>query len=60
PKNGDDVAYGSYEELAREFREGRLHPMDLKRAMARVINEVVDPVRRMLAGNEEYLRLLGA
>lgn len=30
--------YKSYEELAAEFAEGKLHPGDLKPAVARVIN----------------------
>jgi len=59
-KYGGDVVYGSYEELARDFREGKLHPMDLKRALAAVVNGVVDPVRRILASDPEYSRLLGA
>jgi tyrosyl-tRNA synthetase len=59
-KYGGDVVYGSYEELARDFREGRLHPLDLKRAIAAVVDEAVDPVRRILASDPEYLSLLGA
>ncbi|MGC9189553.1 MAG: tyrosine--tRNA ligase, partial [Conexivisphaera sp.] len=58
-KYGGDVVYGSYEELERDFREGKLHPMDLKRAVVGIVNEVMDPVRRILTADEEYLRILG-
>ena len=58
-KYGGDVVYGSYEELERDFREGKLHPMDLKRSVVGIVNEVIDPVRRILIADEDYLRILG-
>jgi tyrosyl-tRNA synthetase len=57
-KYGGDVAYGSYEELERDYVEGRLHPLDLKLSVAREINEVIDPVRRLLLADRKYLELL--
>lgn len=38
--------YNSYEELTKEYEEGLLHPDDLKTAVAKVINELIEPVRR--------------
>jgi tyrosyl-tRNA synthetase len=38
--------YNSYEELAKDFGEGLLHPGDLKPTVARIINELIDPVRK--------------
>lgn len=38
--------YTSYEALASDFSEGALHPGDLKPAVAKAINELIDPVRK--------------
>lgn len=38
--------FNSYEELVKDFEEGLLHPGDLKPAVARVINELIEPVRK--------------
>lgn len=38
--------YNSYEELTKEYEEGLLHPGDLKTAVAKVINELIEPVRK--------------
>jgi tyrosyl-tRNA synthetase len=39
--NGGDVTYNSYEELAKGFEEGLLHPNDLKPTVAKIINELI-------------------
>lgn len=33
--------YKSFEELAADFSEGKLHPGDIKPAVAKVINELI-------------------
>eukprot|EP01116_Phalansterium_solitarium_P009228 TRINITY_DN23297_c0_g1_i1.p1 TRINITY_DN23297_c0_g1~~TRINITY_DN23297_c0_g1_i1.p1 ORF type:complete len:419 (+),score=98.42 TRINITY_DN23297_c0_g1_i1:70-1257(+) len=43
--DGGDKTYTTYEEIAADFTEGRLHPGDLKPALARAINEMIRPVR---------------
>jgi tyrosyl-tRNA synthetase len=48
PKFGGDLCYETFEELARDFAEGGLHPMDLKKTAASYINSILDPVRAML------------
>ncbi len=45
-KFGGDVSYGSYAELEKDFAEGKLHPMDLKNAVAEKIVEILEPVRK--------------
>lgn len=45
-KFGGTVTYKSYEQLARDFTAGKLHPMDVKTATARYLNQLLDPVRR--------------
>lgn len=32
--------------MAKDFEEGLLHPGDLKPAVARIINELIEPVRK--------------
>lgn len=32
--------------MTKEYEEGLLHPDDLKTAVAKVINELIEPVRR--------------
>jgi len=46
PKFGGDVEYNSFEELSKAFETGGLHPMDLKKATAGYINELLEPVRK--------------
>ncbi|MCX6815442.1 MAG: tyrosine--tRNA ligase [Candidatus Aenigmarchaeota archaeon] len=43
---GGDVAYASFDDLAKDFKEGKLHPMDLKAATALYINKMLEPVRK--------------
>jgi tyrosyl-tRNA synthetase len=38
--------YASYAELEADFVEGKLHPNDLKPSVARILNELIEPVRR--------------
>jgi tyrosyl-tRNA synthetase len=45
-KYGGDVIFSSYEELEKEYIEGKLHPMDLKLSVAREISSIIDPIRR--------------
>jgi tyrosyl-tRNA synthetase len=47
-KFGGDLYYETFEELTRDFAEGGLHPMDLKKTAASYINSILDPVRAML------------
>ncbi len=44
-KFGGDVAYAKYSELAHDFEEGALHPMDLKAATTNYVNQLLEPVR---------------
>lgn len=44
-KNGGDREYSCFEELAKDFEGGLLHPNDLKPAVSRVLNELIQPVR---------------
>ena len=45
-KYGGDVEIEGYEELEKLYRVGGIHPLDLKHATARELNEIILPVRR--------------
>jgi len=44
-KFGGNKTYHSYDELVKDFAEKQLHPMDLKQAMAKKLNEILAPAR---------------
>ncbi len=51
-KFGGDVEYESFEELASDFKSGRLHPLDLKKAVAKYLNKILENVREKLRGGD--------
>ncbi len=48
-KFGGNKTYKTFEELADDFTNKKLHPMDLKSAMAEKINEILAPAREHFA-----------
>ena len=50
--------YNSFEELAADFSEGKLHPGDLKPAVAKTLNELIEPVRRHFETDPEAKALI--
>jgi len=48
-KFGGNKIYESFKELEKDFVERKLHPMDLKSAMAEKINEILEPARKHFA-----------
>lgn len=44
-ENGGNVTYDNFEELRTDFSSGKLHPGDLKPAVAKAINAMLQPVR---------------
>ncbi len=51
-KFGGDVEYESFEELASDFKSGKLHPLDLKKAVAKYLNKILENVREKLRGGD--------
>ncbi len=47
-KFGGNVTYTSYAEMESAFVSESIHPMDLKNSAAKYINEILDPVRKVL------------
>jgi tyrosyl-tRNA synthetase len=55
--NGGNITYHSYLALETDFAQGKLHPGDLKSALARVLNQLIQPVRDHFNHNPEALEL---
>ncbi len=57
-KFGGNLEITGYDELVKIYSEGRLHPMDLKTAVAKYVNELVEPVRKHFEKNAKAKKLL--
>jgi len=55
-KFGGNVKYKSYEELEKDFTSKKLHPLDLKNALAKEINQMLEPVRNAMKGKEKLIK----
>jgi len=56
-KFGGDIEFSNYGELEKEFRRGKLHPMDLKANVARELNEIIKPVREHFENKKELMEV---
>jgi tyrosyl-tRNA synthetase len=57
-KFGGNVIYRTYSDLEKDFVDKKLHPMDLKAASAKYINELIEPVRKHFQTNAKAKELL--
>jgi len=57
-KFGGTVEFESYEELENEYKKGKIHPLDLKKNVAREINRVIEPIREHFEKNRKARELL--
>lgn len=58
PKYGGTIEFTNYEDLEKAYVEGKLHPLDLKVATARKLNEILDPIRKRIQQKTEYAELI--
>lgn len=49
PKYGGYAEFHAFEELASAYSAGKVHPQDLKTAVAEKVNELLEPVRKHFA-----------
>ncbi|KAJ7629404.1 tyrosine tRNA ligase [Mycena polygramma] len=56
-KFGGSTHYKSYEDLRSDFEQKKLHPKDLKTAVANAINRLLDPIRKSFAEDEEAQKI---
>ncbi|MDP3093267.1 MAG: tyrosine--tRNA ligase [bacterium] len=57
-KFGGDITVKSFTELEALFAAKQIHPQDLKQAVAKLINELIEPVRQHFNENKEAKALL--
>ncbi|MHA1410052.1 MAG: tyrosine--tRNA ligase [Candidatus Odinarchaeia archaeon] len=55
-KFGGNIIFYTFEELTDFYRKGKLHPMDLKKAVANKLIELLAPAREFFKNNPEYLK----
>ena len=54
-KWGGDLSYKDYSSLEADFVARKLHPQDLKAAVAEDVNRLLEPVRRAMQGKDELV-----
>ena len=52
-KFGGTIEFQNYEELEKAYVNGKLHPQDLKNAVAEELAKILEPVRRYFENNKE-------
>lgn len=57
-KWGGSMEITSYDELVKKYEAKEIHPMDLKNAVAELLNELIEPVRKHFETNVEAKALL--
>jgi tyrosyl-tRNA synthetase len=58
-KFGGNLQFNSYSEMASAFKEGKLHPLDLKNACSEALSQRLEPVRKHFEKNPTVLEVLG-
>lgn len=56
-KFGGDATYSSYGELENAFRNGELHPLDLKSSVAEYLDTLIKPIREHFERNKKAMEL---
>jgi len=56
--NGGNIKYSNYDEVVSDYVNEKLHPGDLKEALAKAINQLIEPVRKHFETNEHAKKLL--
>jgi tyrosyl-tRNA synthetase len=51
-KFGGNLSYKNYKELERDFVNKKLHPLDLKKAVAREVNQLLEIIRKNFKDNK--------
>ena len=52
-KYGGDVSFSDYNEVVQEYQNGNIHPLDLKLAVGRKVNELINPIRVHFSNKKE-------
>eukprot|EP00252_Welwitschia_mirabilis_P028007 TRINITY_DN990_c0_g1_i1.p1 TRINITY_DN990_c0_g1~~TRINITY_DN990_c0_g1_i1.p1 ORF type:complete len:397 (-),score=87.34 TRINITY_DN990_c0_g1_i1:343-1533(-) len=57
-KNGGDRVYNNMDELIKDYKAEALHPADVKTALSKALNQILQPVRDHFQNNAEARELL--
>jgi len=57
-KFGGDISFATYEELEKNFVQKQVHPLDLKTTLAKLLDQLLAPVRRHFEENPQAKALL--
>ncbi|MGQ0377227.1 MAG: tyrosine--tRNA ligase [Nitrososphaerota archaeon] len=57
-KFGGNVTYSDYSQLESDFAQKKLHPTDLKQAVASYLIKIIQPIREKLALNQELVEII--
>jgi len=52
-KFGGDMLFSTYEELESEYKNGKIHPLDLKLSVGRELNDIISPIRAYFSNKSE-------
>ena len=55
-KFGGTLKYATYAELEKDYSAGKIHPMDLKKTVAKEINLLLETVRKKIKGKEKLIK----
>ncbi len=56
---GGPLSFGEYRELEETYREKKLHPADLKQAVADSVNKIIQPTRKHFETRADLLEVYG-
>lgn len=59
-KYGGSITFNNYRELEETFVNKKLHPMDLKQAVSRHLNKMIEPIRSHFKGQESFIETLAS
>ncbi|MEM3372834.1 MAG: tyrosine--tRNA ligase [Candidatus Anstonellales archaeon] len=57
-KFGGEITYYNFAELCNDYKEGKLHPMDLKNAITEYLIKILEPSRRYFANKKELIEFV--
>ena len=57
-KFGGRISFKTYEELEKNFVEKKVHPMDLKMTLSKILDQLISPIRRHFQENQKARELL--
>jgi tyrosyl-tRNA synthetase len=56
---GGNVVFNSYKNFEENYKEGKLHPQDVKNSLVLYLNDLLQPVRQYFDKNETAKKLKG-